>query len=49
MPVIFELLKILAQKKQLKGLFDEAKERKEKKDAEKNKSKYATAGTHTDD
>ena len=47
-PVIFELLKILAQKKQLKTLFDEAKERKEKKQAEKSKN-TATAGVHTDD
>jgi len=45
--VIFELLKILAKKKQLKGLFDEAKERKEKKMAEKGNK--AVAGTHTDD
>ena len=44
-PVIFELLKQLAQKKMLKGLFEEATERKAKKTAEKNK----TAGTATDD
>ena len=48
MPVIFELLKQLAKKKELKKLFDEAKERKEKKDAEK-KGKTATAGTLTED
>ena len=30
-PVIFELLKQLAKKKELKKLFDEATERKEKK------------------
>ena len=42
-PVIFELLKQLSQKKMLKTLFDEAKERKAKKQAEKNK----TAGTST--
>ena len=48
-PVIFELLKQLAKKKELKRLFDEAKERKEKKDAEKSKAKMATAGTLTED
>ena len=42
-PVIFELLKQLSQKKMLKTLFEEAKERKAKKQAEKNK----TAGTST--
>ncbi len=47
-PVIFELLKQLAKKNQLKKLFDEAKERKEKKDADKAK-KTTTAGTLTED
>ena len=42
-PVIFELLKQLSQKKMLKTLFEEAKEKKAKKQAEKNK----TAGTST--
>jgi len=37
-PVIFELLKQLSQKKMLKTLFEEAKERKAKKQAEKSKS-----------
>lgn len=37
-PVIFEVLKQLAQKKMLKTLFDEAKERKAKKQAEKEKN-----------
>ena len=46
--MIFELLKQLAKKNQLKKLFDEAKERKEKKDADKAK-KTTTAGTLTED
>ena len=40
-PVIFELLKQLAQKKMLGNLFNEAKERKAKKDAEKDSNKKA--------
>ena len=47
-PVIFELLKQLAKKKDLKRLFDEAKERKAKKQAEKNKN-TAVAGVSTED
>ena len=42
-PVIFELLKQLSQKRMLKTLFDEAKERKAKKQAEKDKK--AAAGS----
>ena len=45
MPVIFELLKQLAKKKELKRLFDEATERKAKKQADKQK----TAGVSTED
>ena len=46
-PVIFEVLKQLAKKRMLKTLFDEAKERKEKKLAEQGKQK--TAGVATGD
>lgn len=42
-PVIFELLKQLSQKRMLKTLFDEAKERKAKKQVEKDKK--AAAGS----
>ena len=44
-PVIFEVLKQLAQKRMLKTLFDEAKERKAKKQAEKENK----AGSETKD
>jgi len=43
--VIFEVLKQLAQKRMLKTLFDEAKERKAKKQAEKENK----AGSETKD
>jgi len=47
-PVIFELLKQLAQKKMLKGLFEEAKEKKEKKVAEEKSKKTGSAAAGGD-
>ena len=44
-PVIFELLKQLAQKKMLKTLYEEAKERKEKQVAEKEAAKKGNTAT----
>ena len=44
-PVIFELLKQLSQKRMLKTLFEEAKERKAKKQAEKDKKATANSAS----
>ena len=43
--MIFELLKQLAQKKMLKTLYEEAKERKEKQVAEKEAAKKGNTAT----